>query len=168
MPSSLLRSAPRNAPKFSQTFVCCRTQAPIRHENSGSRSLATVHPGPKVLTDVWFTGSAPRRSHLQPNSNDPKPDERTVKLGNSKQRPPLSPANPANMSNSPPHPTRTPANSAAISSPAGNPLPADNPASLPLHPPPSPHGLRPRRLLRRPMDFSHSLGANAPRRQRQA
>ncbi|PVH77858.1 hypothetical protein DL98DRAFT_517173 [Cadophora sp. DSE1049] len=81
-PCNLLRSAPQ-ATKIPPLTASCRSLRAAHPATVTSRCLATVEQGQKVLLDVWFTGSVPRRS--LPARNDPseprKPDERTVKLG---------------------------------------------------------------------------------------
>lgn len=94
----ILRRAPHHVPKLSPSTLSCRPVraiAPQQHPaNRIARALATVRPDPRVLPDVWFTGSVPRRNTqppLPPSAEPHKPDERTVKLGKSKSSSPCSP-----------------------------------------------------------------------------
>lgn len=88
-PGNLLRSASLQATKFSPLTLSCRSLRSVHPALVTSRCLATVQHGAKVLPDVWFTGSVPRRD--TPVRSDPseprKPNERTVKLGKSKSWP---------------------------------------------------------------------------------
>jgi len=83
-PCSLLRSAPHNITKPPTVTLSFRPRRASKYlANGPSRCLATLNPGPKALPDVWFTGSAPLRNISPSNLNEPrKPDERTVRLGN--------------------------------------------------------------------------------------
>lgn len=166
-PSSLLRSAPHNVPKVPFPSITpnyrVRQSSPITVTRT-SRNLATVNPGQKVLADVWFTGLAPRQNIPNPPGSDPQkpPDERTVKLGKSKHtlHHPIHALLICKPSS--PHTPRTTPNPPSIAPPPGNPLAANNPPSLPLNTSSPPHRLRSSRLLRRSLDFTHSMGPHAP------
>lgn len=94
---SILRLTRRRASKLSSTSSTCQTKlATTSTCQKSARYLATVNAGPRVLPDVWFTGSNPRNEDSPPNfknSNKPPNNERTVKLGKSKQPLPRSPSN---------------------------------------------------------------------------
>ncbi|KAH7370535.1 hypothetical protein BKA65DRAFT_19421 [Rhexocercosporidium sp. MPI-PUGE-AT-0058] len=82
-PCNLLRSAPLKATKLSPITLSCRSFRSVHPAIVTSRCLATVEQGPKVLPDVWFTGSVTRRD-VPPSNNhsEPrKPNDRTLKLG---------------------------------------------------------------------------------------
>ncbi|KAK6583673.1 hypothetical protein PZA11_003403 [Diplocarpon coronariae] len=81
-PYTPFRAAPKNATKLSALTWSCRSLRSV-HRNHASRSLATVQQGPKVLPDVWFTGSTPQRNLQVPrkSSDSRGTDERTLKLG---------------------------------------------------------------------------------------
>ena len=83
---NLIRSAPRNVSKFPSTVRSSRPSlCPKTSVTASPRWLATANPGPRVLPDIWFTGSAPRPSMPDSSGQDQRkpPDERTVKLGKS-------------------------------------------------------------------------------------
>ena len=171
-PSCLLRPALHNAHKVPLPPITpsYRVRQPAASPVTRTlRTLATVNTGQKVLTDVWFTGSIPRRNILNPPSSDPQkpPDERTVKLGKSKHTPHL-PATPANITKSTPNPPRTTPNSPPIPPTTRYPLSTNNPPPLPLNPSSPPHCLRSCRLLRRSLDLSYRMGSRANRGERKA
>lgn len=82
---SLLRLIRRRASKLSSASSTCQTKLATTYIcQKSARCLATVNAGPKVLPDIWFTGSNPQNEDSLPNpknSNKPPNNERTVKLG---------------------------------------------------------------------------------------
>ncbi|THV49345.1 hypothetical protein BGAL_0199g00040 [Botrytis galanthina] len=78
---SILRLTRRRASKLSSTSSTCQTKlATTSTCQKSARYLATVNAGPRVLPDVWFTGSNPRNEDSPPNfknSNKPPSNERT-------------------------------------------------------------------------------------------
>jgi len=87
-PANFMRSVPRNVSKLPSTLhtswpSLCATKPIIVK----SRHLATASPGPRSISDIWFTGSEPQLSVPSPNGQNPRkpPDERSVKLGKSIQ-----------------------------------------------------------------------------------
>lgn len=93
---SLLRLIRRRASKLSSASSTCQTKLATTYIcQKSARCLATVNAGPKVLPDIWFTGSKPQNEDSLPNpknSNKPPNNERTVKLGKSKLPLPRSPS----------------------------------------------------------------------------
>ena len=169
-PCSLLRSASHNVPKNPAITMSIYPQRTARSPaNVPSRCLATVNPGPKGLADVWFTGSAPLRSIPFEDIFEPrKPDERTVKLGKSKQ--PLVPSSiiPTNKQCSPSYSPRAPANSPTVSPPARDPLSANHAPPVPFHASTPTTSYRKGRLLCCLMDLPNRMGTCASRWQCQA
>lgn len=122
---TLLRSVPNNATKLSSVSLSYRSLRSVYPANT-SRCLATVQQGPKVLPDVWFTGSAPRRDTQLPSQppGSSKAEERTVKLGNSIFSTVRPLAFLLKVHDSSANPPRTVAYTASITSSSRYPLPA--------------------------------------------
>ncbi|KAI6710195.1 hypothetical protein JHW43_007273 [Diplocarpon mali] len=137
-PYTPFRAAPKNATKLSALTWSCRSLRSV-HRNHASRSLATVQQGPKVLPDVWFTGSTPQRNLQVPrkSSDSRGTDERTLKLGKSKCTSTAPPGDPSNKLNSSSNPPRTIANPPPFAPPTRYSLSAYNspPVSLDTSPP---------------------------------
>ncbi|TGO70403.1 hypothetical protein BOTNAR_0001g00790 [Botryotinia narcissicola] len=81
---SILRLTRRRASKLSSTSSTCQTKLATTYTcEKSARCLATVNAGPRVLPDIWFTGSNPRNENSPPNfgnSNKPPNNERTSPL----------------------------------------------------------------------------------------
>ena len=172
-PPSLLRLAPKNARKVPSMAPSCQTgRGPLNVARHSSRRLATVQNDHRVLPDVGFAGSGRRSSIPGPNADDPhrKPDERTLKLGKSKSSllSPVLELTRLTFLSSSSCPPRPPPNASPVSPPAGDPLPANHPPSLPVHAPAPSHRLRARRLLRCPLDIPNRMGPRPYRGERQA
>lgn len=165
--SGLVRSTHRNVTKLPSTLR--GALLPRHFTQIPSRTLATVNPGQKALPDVWFTGSRPDLD-IEPTKDGgpPKPDERTLKLGKSKQAYLFPSILLSNSRYSITSLTRTSTYSSPITSATRNPLSPNNTPPLSLHPSPPPHRIRSTRLFSSSMDLTYNMGPRPHRWQREA